>query len=714
MKQGLKNKKNWGYPNLVFLFLSLCFFWLFAEFAMLSASKEVRGHNLKEMASNRRTRKVTVPANRGSIFDNEGNILASNVSSYTVYAYLDEARTGRSNVLAHVADKEMTARALAPLLNMEEEAILKLLNRDLYQVELGPGGRNIGETLKQKIQELRLPGIAFMENQRRYYPNGDFASYVTGYAKKNTIDVDGVSTEAIVGELGVEAMYDSILRGEDGYTEFQVTRHGFRIPDTTTINIPPVDGSDIFLTIDSNIQRFLEDAVKENDKIYNPEWLMLVAMDAKTGNILGSATTPSYNPNRLNITNYENPLTSFIFEPGSTMKTYTYMCAMEKGTYNGKKTFDSKYIDLTTDRIFNWDRDGWGVIDYDLGYEYSANVGIGYMLRDKINAGDLRDCLESYGFGRHTGISLPRERTGRISFRYDSEVVAAGYGQGITTTAIQHLQAMTMVANNGEMIKPRIIDRIVNSNDEITYENSVVSRGQVVSPKTANDMKRLMYNVVHGENPGTTGRPYNVDGLDVIGKTATAQIFNPQTGRYSSGTNDLIFSFSGMFPYDDPEIIIYAAVKRPTWGRSQAVVNSTRSAISSIAKYMNINQVANRRTTLDSFEVSNYVNRNPEVVSLDLESQGLNPIVIGNGNRILRQSHKRGSTLLTNDRIFFVTNYTEFELPRMRGYSSIEARTLLDLMDIKYEIEGYGFVSSYTVDEEGTYHLKLKPRFNFD
>ena len=712
MRQKSKNKKIVTAERVAFLFFSFCFLMLFWGLVRISIPEEVDGRNLRQMAANRRTRKVTIPARRGSIKDKDGNLLASNVSSYTVFAYLSDTRTTNPNNPAHVVDAEMTARALSSILDMSEERLLHLLSLNLYQVELGPGGRNIGETTKEEIAKLRLPGISFIENQRRYYPNGDFASYVTGYAKKNMVDVNGEDVEQIVGELGVEAMYDSILRGEDGFTEYQVSIQGFRIPGTTAINNPPIDGSNIYLTIDSNIQRFLEDAVKENDRIYNPEWLMLIAMDAKTGNILGSATTPSYNPNRLNITNFENPMTSFVFEPGSTMKTYTYACAMEKGTYDGDATFDSKYIRLTDDTIYNWDREGWGEIDYELGYEYSSNVGIGYMLRDKITSGDLRDCLDDYGFGRLTGISLPRERAGNVSFRYDSEVVSAGYGQGITTTAIQHMQAMTMFANNGEMIKPRIIERIETSDGEVAFENSVVSRGQVISPNTANEMKRLMHNVIHNDNPATTGRAYRMDGLDVIGKTATAQVFDPSTGRYSSGTNNMIFSFSGMFPYDDPEIIIYSAVKRPEWGRNGAIVNSTRSVISSIAKYKNIRQENFNNGSLQEVFLSNYINRDPEHVKIELTNSGLNPVIIGDGNRILKQSHSQNTRLLVGDRIFLVTNFTEFELPRLNGYSSLEVRKLLDLVGIEYNFNGFGFVSEYVVDEDGVYNIELRSRFN--
>ena len=146
-------------------------------------------------------------------------------------------------------------------------------------------------------------------------------------------------------------------------------------------------------------------------------------MDAKTGAILGSGSSPSFDPNLRDITNYENPLVTYLYEPGSTMKTYTYMCAIDNAKYNGADTYQSGNI-LIGDAIVNdWNKYGWGTINYDKGYEYSSNVGIANLMTKYLSAGELKSCLTKYGFGKKTGIELTREQEGDISFKYSIEVM---------------------------------------------------------------------------------------------------------------------------------------------------------------------------------------------------------------------------------------------------------------------------------------------------
>ena len=380
-----KRKQIWKFPKKIYAFFLVFIFVLFLQLVRLSAFKKVYGINMKEFALNRNTKSNVIYATRGSIFDREGNSLAINVTSYTVIAYLSPKRTGSSSVIKHVEDPEYTAYKLSPILNMSVEKLTELMSQKLYQVELGPGGRGITELKKQEIEALELPGIDFIENQKRYYPNGNFASYIIGYAKKN-------DDSSIIGEMGIESKYDDILKGTDGYEEYQQDLNGYKIPDTKEKRINPINGNNIYLTIDSNIQRFLETAVKENSKKYSPEWMIMAVMDAKTGDILGSASTPSFDPNIKDITNYENPLTTYLYEPGSTMKIFTYMCAIEKGVYDGTETYQSGKYKIGEDTVNDWNVHGWGTINYDLGFEYSSNVAIANIA---FNPQTCSLCLES-------------------------------------------------------------------------------------------------------------------------------------------------------------------------------------------------------------------------------------------------------------------------------------------------------------------------------
>ena len=688
-------KKTWKFPKVVFSVFFVFILILIIQFGYLSLSPSIYGINMTKFAQNRNTVKKILNANRGTIYDKEGNTLALNVSSYTVVAYLDSKRTTNPKNPQHVVDKEATAKALSPVLDMSEEALLNLLNTDAYQVELGPGGRGITELKKEEIENLELPGISFTESQKRYYPNGNFASYIIGYAKKDDDDI-------IKGELGVEANYDELLSGKDGSLVYQQDRNGYKIPDTKEEKIDPVNGSNIYLTIDSGVQRFLESAVKEAEQEYNPEWMMMTAMEAKTGKILGSASIPSFDPNIRDITNYENPLVTYLYEPGSTMKIFTYMCAIESGKYNGSDTYSSGNFKIGDDTIKDWNVDGWGTITFDKGFEYSSNVGIANILDRFITREELKDCLTKYGFGEKTGIEISRELKGNVSFRYKVEVANAGFGQGITTTAIQHLQALTMIANDGYMLKPHIIEKIEDPNtNKATYKWKLDKTDRIVSTDTVNKIKELMYNVVHGEDIGaTTGRAYRIDGFDIIAKTGTAQIYDNNLNKYLYGTqNDYIFSVSLMYPKDNPEIIIYAAMKKPTWGEGAGLKNAVTQAVRNISKYKGMFTETFEKTDVLEYSMESLLNKKVDDTVNKLSGYELNIIKIGNGNKIVSQYPSVGTNLVSGDKVILITNDKNYVLPNFYGWSRYETEYFLKHFNIDYELEGYGYVNNQSIGE---------------
>jgi penicillin-binding protein 2B len=267
------NKFLFIIPFLFFLVVGL-------QMAHLSLSATVDGINLKEFASKRNTKEETLYANRGTIYTANGDILAQNIDSYTVIAYLSAKRSEGSKTPKHVVDKQMTAEALSPLLNMKVEDLLKLLNKEnLYQVELRPGGMGITEIKKEEIENLHLPGIDFIKTFKRYYPNNDFLSYTLGYVQMS-------DDSKITGEMGIEKYYNKELSGKDGFLQYQKDLNGYKIPNTPENRQPEEDGLNIYLTVDDNIQLFTERVVKEACDIYHPEWFLAVVADAKTGKIL--------------------------------------------------------------------------------------------------------------------------------------------------------------------------------------------------------------------------------------------------------------------------------------------------------------------------------------------------------------------------------------------------------------------------------------------
>ena len=697
-----QKKKMWNIPRLLFLLFLFCIFLLYIKFVYLSLSPKINNINMATFAANRNTVKKTLPAKRGAIYDSEGNQLAINVSSYTLIAQLEKSKVYSGDNYVH--DVDATANALASILNTDAESLKEKLSSDRYQVEFGNIGRGLTEITKDQIKALNLPGIIFTESQKRFYPNGDFASYTIGYAKDKEITTydeenNEIITNQIVGEMGIEAEYNDELSGSDGYSEYQVNKYGYKISGTQAKEQEAKNGYDIYLTIDANIQRFTESAIKNIENEYHPEWSSITVMDPKTGDILASSSSPSFDPNIKNITNYENPLVSKIYEPGSVMKIYTYMCALENNVYNGSDTYLSGRYDVGEYTIYDWNNNGWGMVTYDKGFEYSSNVAIANILANNLTKKQLKECFKKYGFGEETGIELSNESSGSFKFNYDVEYYNAGFGQGINTTAIQQLQALTLISNNGKMLKPHIVSKIVDvDKNKTVYKRKVHESEQLIKDDTVNKMKELMYNVIHGTDPGSTGYTYRVDGFDIIGKTGTSQIYNTSTGMYSTGDNDYIFSFAGMYPKDNPEIIIYAAMKRPTWGKSSGLYTNVRNLIQNIAKYKSMFVEVMEKPT-STYTTKSYISKDLESVKQELEQNGIIPIILGNGNKITYQSFSKDIVLAPGEKIILKTNSNDIAMPNMIGWSRSDVDTFCKITDIKCNFEDSGYVINQSISE---------------
>ena len=701
-----KNKqkvKEWKTPRKIFLVFLFLMFVLFGRYCYLALSPTINGRDIKVFASNRNTVSKVLTAKRGTIYDMSGNVLAQNVTSYTLIAYLDEERSTKTQI-NHVKDIDSTAKALAPVLETEEESLKKMLQKGKeqgkYQIEFGSAGKNLTELKKSEIESLNLPGIDFEESYKRYYPNGDFASYILGYAKTNEYtDKNGKLVTSIDGELGIEAKFDDELKGTDGYLMYQQDRFGYKIPDTKEERIDALDGKDIYLTLDSSIQRFAETEVQYMQSEYEPQWTLITVMDGKTGDILASASTPSFSPNLRNITSYENPLVSNAFEPGSTMKIYTYMCAIDKGTYNGEETFKWGSIEVADAVIRDWNNRGWGSITYDKGFEYSSNVGVSTMINHFIDRDEMKDCFKKYGFGSSTGIDLSRELSGSLGFKYPVEVANAAFGQGITTTPIQHLKALSMIANDGQELTPHIVSKIVDSNTgKTTYKRKIEKSAKLVKQSTIDKIKDLMDNVVNSPDPEATGKKYHIDGFDVIGKTGTSQIYDEKRGGYLKGSNDYIYSFAGMYPKEDPEIIIYATIKQPNVGSSSTLSTSINNLMKNIAKYKNMfEEETKNNSSVTSLKLDSYINKKVTDVKKIMDENHINTTIIGNGDKIINQYPNKGETVLSYDRVFLITNGDQGKMPNLIGYSRSDAIYLMKTLGYKYELEGYGYVTAQSI-----------------
>ncbi len=680
----MKKKVTIKIPKVLVFIVAFLFIVIIIRLSYISLSENINGINLGEFASHRNTKSEVIYAKRGNIYDKDGETLASTVNSYKIIAYLDSSRTTDMKHPEHVVDKESTAKMLNEMLGIDYDKAMELLNQEgKYQTEFGSKGQGISESLKNKIEALDMPGIDFIASQKRTYSMGSFASYIIGYAKvKESGD--------IVGELGLESYYDKDLSGTDGLTTYQTDAYGYTLPSAKIITEDAINGSDIYLTIDSNIQLFAETLTHNLAKDYEMDWMIFSVMDAKTGAIVASSTYPNFDPNDLNtLTSYMNPLVSYEYEPGSTMKIFSFASSIEEGKYDGNALYDSGSIQVADATIKDFNKYGWGKISYDTGFAYSSNVAASKLALN-LGAEKLTDYYKNLGFGKKTGIELANEVEGKVNFKYLSELATASFGQGITVTPIQMLQALSVLTNDGTVLKPYVVDKIVSDNNEVVYDGKRTEVAKVYSKETTDYIKKLMHNVVY-DGLYDYWRPSKTI---MIGKTGTAQIASPK-GGYLTGGNDYIRSFAGIFPEEDPKYIVYVAVKQIN-ASARPIAAELTKAVDDIVSYLGIEntntELINKVVTLN-----NYISTDINTTKEELKSKNLNVYTIGSGKYVINQYPLKNIEVLEGSKVFLVSNVHDYKMEDLTGWSLNEVMTYANILGIKIEINGYGKVISQNI-----------------
>ncbi len=631
-------------------------------------------------------------AKRGNIYDVDGNVLAITNYTYRIVAYLDPKRSEGSNKLQHVQNKEHTANVISEVLDVPYDQIINQLKKDSYQVYLGPKTHAISITKKNAIEEFKLPGIAFEEQQSRNYPFGNYASYVIGYAKY--YEGDKSDEGELVGELGVEQSFNNVLSGENGKHTYIGDVYQRRISGTAEEIIPAVHGNNIYLTIDKQIQLYAEKAVGEAFDTYKPKSMGAIVVEAKTGRILASTSRPSFNPNLRDVEIYTNPLHQEVFEPGSTMKMFTYLAAVDAGVYKGTDKYKSGSYQIYSNTINDWNDKGWGDITFDEGFYKSSNVATSYLANEKLGTKKFFEYLDLFGFGKETEFGLPGERSGDIKYQYPIDTVTASFGQGISVTPIQMVQAMTMFANDGNMLQPYIIEKITDQNDQVIIKRDTqIKQEKVVSTEAVEEMKHLMFGAIN-DTRGVATR-FKVDGVNLIGKTGTAQIAKPGGGYYKGGVN--LFSFAGMFPQDDPEIIVYVWVNQPKYGKH----NATEYVVESIIKNTNNYYTFDDSAKINIKSTKDYLLDYNGLLVGDLKTKvstngEFKYKILGSGKNVVAQYPEPSTLIQSHGTVYFLTEKTL--LPDFTGLSYIDAKAIASLLNIKIKFEGKGYVEKQSVE----------------
>ncbi|MCD7033897.1 penicillin-binding protein [Metabacillus sp. GX 13764] len=697
MKKNKNMNRGAGILSIVF---ALLFFVVAARFLYIQITGSADGEALAVKAEEKYKHSRTLEAQRGSILDQRGEALAQDTSSFTVAAILDSSLTTDPKKPQHVVDKEMTAEKLAPVLNMSKEDLLRYLNKDAKQVEFGANGRSLNQAKELQIEKLNLPGIAFTREKKRFYPNGMFASDVIGYAAKK--DVDG--KQEITGVMGLEKSLDSLLKEKDGLIEYESDHYGWKLPNSKDKITPPQNGDNVYLTVDQKIQTFLEDAMSQAAQKYKPKKIIAIVADPKTGKILAMGQRPSFDPNKRNITNYYSDAVGYPFEPGSTMKIYTVASAMEEGVYNGKEKYKSGTYKVGSNTIHDHNDAGWGTITFDEGVQHSSNVAMAYLEDKKLGPDKFRSYLSKFGFDKKTGIDLPGEAGSKINFDSKLSQISAAFGQGSAFTAIQQIQAASAIANNGTMMKPYVIDKVTDPNSgKVLKENKPAPAGKPVSAETAQKMRELLYQVVNSKIG--TGRPYQIPGYDIAGKTGTAQVAGPN-GRYLSGRENFLFSFMGMAPAKNPQLLVYVGVQqpelKPTETGSMPVSDIFKTVMKNSLQYLQIrpeNEPEEKRavTKKDLGQpFSSYIGKDIGAAAKEVKSKSMNPIVLGSGKKVTAQYPSEGTNVTPNERVILQTE-GQLKMPDMTGWTKRDVLRLADHLNLRLASSGSGFVVSQSI-----------------
>ncbi|EQB97173.1 penicillin-binding protein 2B [Geobacillus sp. A8] len=679
---------------ILFCLFGFLFSLLFARFVQLEWTGKADGQTLAVIAERQHQQTRTIKAKRGTIFDRNGAILAEDVPSYTVVAVLDPKMTTDPDHPHHVVDPKKTAEQLAPLLGMDVEAMERILTKKAKQVEFGAYGRNISFELKRKIEALHLPGIAFIRDTSRFYPNGMFASHVIGYAQKN-------AANETVGKMGVEKELDRYLREEDGYVSFAGDINGFRLPGGKERIVKPDNGANVYLTIDGKIQSFLEDAMNSVEKQYKPKKMIAIVADPKTGKILAMATRPSFDPNKRDITNFLNDAISYPYEPGSTMKVFTLAAAINEGVYNGNETYRSGSYKVGPNTIRDHNDVGWGTITFNEGVQRSSNVAFSILVKEKLGEDRFLQYLHRFHFDRKTGIDLPNEAVGQIRYRYPIERITTGFGQGTSVTPIQQIQAATAIANDGKMMKPYVIEKVVDPDSgKVVLDHGPTVVGEPITAETARKVRAILETVVTSEHG--TGRPYQINGYRVAGKTGTAQIPSA-SGGYLTGRENYIFSFLGMAPTDDPKLLMYVAVQQPhldvTETGAAPVSQIFTTVMKSSLQYLHIEPNGEKRMkakTAKPQALDSWIGQPAASAAKQLKEKGYVPVVIGRGKYVEQQLPQGGDHVLLGERVVLKTDGAA-TMPDLRGFSLRDAMKVAHILGLRPSTKGTGYVVSQNI-----------------
>ncbi|MBE5738169.1 MAG: stage V sporulation protein D [Clostridiales bacterium] len=613
----------------VFVLVSFCFLGVIVRLGYLQL---IKGEWLQVRAIDQWTRDLPLNAIRGSIFDCNGVTLATSYSSYDVYV--------RPSM---VKDERAVAHILSDALGVDFEKVYsKVIDRYVSEALIKL------QVSKDKVSEIKasgLSGILFSENNSRVYPHNSMLTQVLGFT---TIDN--------VGQAGLEAYYDKYLTGINGYIVEESDVKGVTIDNTLTTYMPSIPGMNLNLTIDTNIQRFTENALQKLYIEQKPKKASAIVMNPNTGEIVAMATLPNFDLNNVPrndvsvlMETVKNINIVDVYEPGSTFKCITMANAIENGVASLSDTFfDPGYRMVDGEKIKCWKLTGHGMQTLSEGLCNSCNsVFVDLALR--LGKEGIYEMFEKFGFGVQTGIDFYGESSGIImdsSVSKTVDIARMGFGQAVAVTPIQQISAICSIVNGGKLYKPYFVKSIEDSMGNIISKTEPTVVARTISENTSDIMRIMMEDVIKQYS----GYYSYIPGYRVSGKTGTTQ-------KYADGkiSGEYIASFVGAFPADKPDYVILIIADEPGGDSYYGSIVATPYAkliIEDIIKYKNY-APANPKE-LENGGVFEYIDM-PHLMGLNiyealniLDGIGLQVEIEGSGNVVLDQFPYAGVIVVKN------------------------------------------------------------------
>ncbi|RCW62069.1 MULTISPECIES: PASTA domain-containing penicillin-binding protein [Halanaerobium] len=652
---------------ILFIILALRLVWI----------QVINSAEYEHKALNQRIREFVVDSERGIIYDNTGRKLAVSLPAKTVVALPD-----------NIINPEKTAAELDKILNIDYKTIYGRITSDAAAIFLQ---RKVSDELYKKIEAKNLKGITFTEESKRYYPEGELASHIIGFTG---VDNNGLN--------GLELSYNNYLSGKAGKMIIEKDAQGKTIPNGIREAVPGRDGYNVYLTIDEVIQYMAEKELKDAADKFDFSGGSVIVMDSSNGDILAMANTPLYDPNQFGDypeKNWRNRAINDVFEPGSTFKIITAASALEEGviTENDILT-DPGHIYVENEEINCWSSRGHRKQTFAEVIKNSCNPGF-VEVGMKMDKKTFYSYIKAFGFGEQTGIRLPAEARGIIP-EYQRigpvELATFSFGHGISVTPIQLATAISAVANEGKLMRPRLVKEVDTGagTKNIINEPQLVRR--VISKSTADKTKELLKQVVESG----TGTHAAIEGYEIGGKTGTAKHYNEDI--YDS-------SFIGIVPAGDRDLVILTIlydIKGETYYGSQTAAPVFKNLTENILNYLNIkpdpeaNFVYNnsqKEVTVPDLTGQSFLNAERR-----LREAGFNVKLIGDGETVRTQLPVSGVKSNYNSTVWLFSQKEDKEnilipVPDFRGMQGTAAVKLARQKGLQVSLSGSGKVIGQSI-----------------